>query len=532
MESIPPDVKFLLARYNVDPPQVLVAARSGDSKQKQQQQQIGEKKGPELKHPDDAPFGNLGIIQSAWRTDRSWTQIKALNAAMANKEVWLRGRVHRTRGKGKVAFILLRAGPTSVQCVLDAQTTSPDMVKYASGLAAESIIDIFGKVATVPKPVDSASQKDVEIMVSRVYGVSISHPVLPFQLDDAARPVAPEGKEEKKGQKAIVVHQDTRLDNRWIDLRTPANHAIFRLQAAVGKYFREYFTALDFVEIHSPKIVPGVSEGGAEVFMFRYLHGKIACLAQSPQLYKQMAVVSDLFRVFEIGHVFRAEDSNTHRHMCEFVGLDFEMAFNEHYHEVLAVLANLFVFIFDKLRAEHSHEIAIVGQQYPVEPLVYTKDTLVLDFEEAVQLLKEAGHEVSDNDFSTANEKALGKIVRAKYNTDLYIVDKWRLDARPFYTMPDPNRPGYSNSYDVFLRGEEITSGAQRIHDPELLIQRAQAAGIPIAGIQKYVDSFKYGAFPHAGGGVGLERVVMLFLGLDNIRKTSMFPRTPFRLEP
>jgi len=278
--------------------------------------------------------------------------------------------------------------------------------------------------------------------------------------------------------------------------------------------------------------VPGVSEGGAEVFMFRYLHGKIACLAQSPQLYKQMAVVSDLFRVFEIGHVFRAEDSNTHRHMCEFVGLDFEMAFNEHYHEVLSVLANLFVYIFEMLKEHHSHEIAVVGQQYPVEPLLYTKDTLVLDFEESVQLLQAHGEVVKGDDFTTANEKALGKIVHAKYATDLYIVDKWRQGARPFYTMPDPDRPGYSNSYDVFLRGEEITSGAQRVHDPELLIERAKACNIPIADIQKYVDSFKYGAFPHAGGGVGLERVVMLYLGLDNIRKTSLFPRTPWRLEP
>jgi len=410
--------------------------------------------------------------------------------------------------------------------LIDASVTSENFVKYASKLTPESIVDVYGKVQTVPKPVESASQKDVELVVTRLYGISISYPILPFQLDDASR------KEDGK----VHVGTDIRLDNRWIDLRTPANHAIFRIQSAIGQYYREYFTKLGFVEIHSPKIVPGVSEGGAEVFKFKYLHNKIGCLAQSPQLYKQMGVVSDLYRVFEIGPVFRAEDSNTHRHMCEFTGLDFEMGFTEHYHEVLQVLGSLFVYVFDKLNENYSGEIAAVHAQYPCEPLKYMpkgkKQILILDFEEAVDLLKGIGEVVVGDDLSTPNEKALGKIVKEKYDTDLYIVDKWRLNARPFYTMPDPLKPGYSNSYDVFLRGEEITSGAQRVHDPELLVERAKAWDIPIHSIQKYIDSFKYGAFPHGGAGIGLERVAMLFLGLDNIRKTALFPRTPYRLEP
>jgi aspartyl-tRNA synthetase len=332
-------------------------------------------------------------------------------------------------------------------------------------------------------------------------------------------------------KKALSVGQENRLNNRWIDLRTPANHAIFRLQAAVQKYFREYFDALGFVEIHSPKITPGVSEGGAQVFRTSYF-GRNACLAQSPQLYKQMAVVSDLFRVYEIGPVFRAEDSNTHRHLTEFMGLDFEMSFKEHYHEVLTVIANLFVYVFEQIAAHHKEELSAVNAQYPFEPLLIPKETVVLDFKEAIALLREAGEKTDGVDFTTANEKALGKIVRQKWKSDLFIVDKWPKEARPFYTMPDPDTPGYTNSYDVFLRGEEITSGAQRIHEPELLKQRAQECEIPLSSIQKYVDSFKYGAYPHGGGGIGLERVVMLMLGLDNIRKTSLFPRDPKRLEP
>ena len=137
-----------------------------------------------------------------------------------------------------------------------------------------------------------------------------------------------------------------------------------------------------------------------------------------------------------------------------------------------------------------------------------------------------------DEDISTPNEKALGKLVAEKYGTDFYMMDKYPQSARPFYTMPDPANPRWSNSYDLFIRGEEIVSGAQRIHDVDMLIERAKACGVPIASIQSYIDAFKHGALPHGGGGIGLERVVMLYLGLKNIRKTSMFPRDPNRLAP
>lgn len=148
-------------------------------------------------------------------------------------------------------------------------------------------------------------------------------------------------------------------------------------------------------------------------------------------------------------------------------------------------------------------------------------------------MLKEAGIEMEETeDLSTPNEKFLGRLVKAKYDTDFYILDKFPLAVRPFYTMPDPSDPKWSNSYDMFMRGEEILSGAQRIHDAEFLVERAKAHNIPIHTIQSYIDSFKYGCPPHAGGGIGLERVTMLYLGLDNIRKSSMFPRDPKRLTP
>jgi aspartyl/asparaginyl-tRNA synthetase len=189
-------------------------------------------------------------------------------------------------------------------------------------LTNETVIDIYGDIVKTEKPINSVTQSDVEVRARRVFVVSLASNSLPFQLEDAAKPWTSHGgdqkaeaateakKEEKSGH--ITVGQDIRLDNRWIDIRVPAHHGIFKIQSRVSQYFRQYFIDKDFIEIHTPKLTPGVSEGGANVFKLKYFDTP-ACLAQSPQLYKQMAVSADLMNVFEIGPVFRAEDSNTHR---------------------------------------------------------------------------------------------------------------------------------------------------------------------------------------------------------------------------
>lgn len=171
--------------------------------------------------------------------------------------------------------------------------------------------------------------------------------------------------------------------------------------------------------------------------------------------------------------------------------------------------------------------------QHPFEDLKYRPKTLRLTYAEGVAMLNASGVAMaSGDDFSTAQEKALGALVRAKYDVDFFFMDKYPSSVRPFYTMPDPTDASLSNSYDFFVRGEEITSGAQRVHDADMLARRAEECGIRVSTIQSYVDSFKHGALPHGGGGVGLERVVMLFLGLGNIRKASLFPRDPKRIAP
>lgn len=316
-------------------------------------------------------------------------------------------------------------------------------------------------------------------------------------------------------------------------MRTPANQAIMRISSGVCTLFREFLLSRAFTEIQTPKIIGGASEGGSAVFTLKYF-GDDACLAQSPQLYKQMtAACSDLERVFEIGPVFRAENSNTHRHLCEFHGLDLEMAIAEHYYEVLDVFSDLFTYIFDGLNSRFKRELEAVRAQFPFENLRYLTPSLRLTYAEGIGLLREAGVEIAmGDDLSTRQEQALGRIVAERYGTDFFMMDKYPLKLRPFYTMPDPADPTLSNSYDFFIRGEEILSGAQRIHDADMLTRRAEECGIRVPTIQSYVDSFKHGALPHGGGGVGLERVVMLFLGLKNIRQACSFVRDPKRLFP
>ena len=225
--------------------------------------------------------------------------------------------------------------------------------------------------------------------------------------------------------------------------------------------------------------------------------------------------------------------------LSKFVGLDLEMTFKIHYHEVLALLEELFIHIFTGLRTRYAEEIAIVRRQYPVEEFLLPapgQPMLRLTFAEGVALLRSAGTDVADHeDLSTPNERLLGKLVREKYHTDFFIMDEFPLAVRPFYTMPNVKDPkNISNSYDFFMRGEEIMSGAQRVHQHDLLVERMKVFGVDPDGdgIKDYVESFRYGTPPHAGGGIGLERVVFLYLGLGNIRKASMFPRDPQRLRP
>ncbi|KAI9139082.1 hypothetical protein BKA69DRAFT_1040340 [Paraphysoderma sedebokerense] len=481
-------------------------------------------------------YGKLPLNQSVTRTGQIRTQIHEISGAKEGKEVIVRARIQTSRPTGsKLCFFMLRQRFDTIQAVLTVEQgkVSKQMLKFAAGIPVESLVVVHAVVVKPHEPIKSTTIHDAELKITKLFIESESHPRLPFSLEDASRPEDEIERKEKEGEQVVKVNLDTKLNNRVVDLRTTTNQAIFRIQSGVGQLFREFLYNKGFTEIHTPKMISAASEGGANVFKINYFKKSDAFLAQSPQLYKQMMICADFDKVFEIGPVFRAENSFTHRHMTEFTGLDLEMAFQEHYHEVLDLFDELFVFIFTELSKRYKKDIEVVRRQYPVEEFKVLPKSLRLTFPEAVKMLRDAGEELGDEeDLSTAMERKLGQLVKAKYNTDFYMLDKFPLAVRPFYTMPDPKDKRYSNSYDFFMRGEEILSGAQRIHDPTLLEQKAKEHQVELRTIQGYLDAFKYGVPPHAGGGIGLERVVMLYLGLNNIRRTSLFPRDPVRLEP
>jgi aspartyl-tRNA synthetase len=398
-------------------------------------------------------YGDAPMVQSTSRS-RTWTKIGDLGKDMEGREVLVRGFLHASRGVGKGSFVVVRSSLYTVQCVAfenKGGEVPPAMVKFMTAVPAESVVDVCGILTVPEKAVEGATQSDVEIRVTKFHCVHKAIAAMPFQMEDACRPDlvretdvgAYDHDANRSGSVADAggrVGQETRLDHRWIDLRTPANQSIFRIQSAVCALFRDYLLSQDFVEIHTPKLLSGASEGGADVFTLDYF-GRPACLSMSPQLHKQMAAACGGFeRVFEIGPVFRAENSNTRRHLCEFTGLDLEMAINEHYDEVLDVLGDLFVYIFDGIKDKCGRELQRIKEQHGFDDLLYLKKTLKIDFATGCRLLREAGVDQGDyDDLSTENEKKLGDIVKEKYGTEFYIMDKYPLSVRPFYTMPDPN---------------------------------------------------------------------------------------------
>lgn len=399
---------------------------------------------------------------------------------------------------------------------------------------AESIVVVEGVIKSAE--VKSCTIQKFEVGIHKLYTL-VEAQALPFSIEDASRSEAEIEKGEAEGLQYSRVSLPTRLDNRVMDLRTPTNQAIFRMQSGVCQLFRDHLNGLGFTEIHSPKLQGAATESGASVFKVAYFDRQ-AFLAQSPQLAKQMCIAADMDRVYEIAPVFRAEDSNTHRHMTEFMGLDLEMAITEHYHECMEVLDSTFKAIFKGIETKYAKELEVIRKQFPSE-FKYLEKTPVFTFKEAAKMLKDGGATDAEgnpigeiDDMSTEQEKLLGKIVKKKYGTDYYIVDKFYATARPFYTMPDPSDPEVTNSYDFFIRGEEVLSGAQRIHDPAFLTEKIKATGADPASMQNYIDAFKLAAPPHAGGGIGLERILLFYLGLGNIRRASLFPRDPKRLLP
>ena len=469
--------------------------------------------------------------------------IRQFTKADIGKEVVFRARIHHLRKmSSKFVFFVFRQQIATIQGILvEHGDISKYMLYWAEHLEVESVVLVKG-ILQEPQSkqgeVTGASIHDVEVAVHDLHVEAAVTESLPFNVHEAEVTNADVEAElaradHKEGQSRVRIADRTRLNNRVIDLRTTASQSIFRIQSGICGFFRSHLDSEGFIEIHTPKLQGGATESGASVFKVEYF-GRGAFLAQSPQLAKQMSISADFKKVYEIGAVFRAENSNTYRHLTEYTGLDIEMAIDEHYHEVLRTLDRTFKAIFTGIYERFRPEIEVVKRHFPHEDLVWLDETPIIPFAEGIRMLNESGWRDDDGnpldeneDMGTRDEVQLGRVIKEKLGTDYYVLDKFPVNARPFYAMPDPNNPKLTNSFDIFLRGQEILSGGQRIHDASMLLEKMERLKVDPMSMEDYIQAFQWGAPPHGGGGIGLERILMLLLNLGNIRHASLFPRDP-----
>jgi ergosteryl-3beta-O-L-aspartate synthase len=507
---------------------------STEQRRHEKEEEISREETPEMR----ALYGDLPLVQSQERSREPRLQLTDVSTDLIGKEVLFTARLHIIRKmSAKLVFLVFRQQLTTFQGVLHAEEgkKSIGMVSWAEHLRTGTIVRVRGVVQPPAVPVLGCTYHDVELVIEQLHVVVRREDSVPFSVYEAE--IRTEEEDRVEGRYSHIPDR-TRLNNRILDLRTGTAQAIFRIQSAVGNLWRAALDERGFIEIHTPKLQGSATESGASVFELSYF-GRSAFLAQSPQLAKQMAIASDFGRVYEIGAVFRAENSNTHRHLTEYTGLDLEMAIDEHYHEMLetidAVLRHIITGVYSKFR----REVEAVKHQFPSEDVVLAEKTPVIPFVEAVKLLNDSGWRgedgelvPDDEDLHTRDEIRIGELVKEKYGTDYYILDKFPVSARPFYTMPNPHDSRFTNSFDMFVRGQEIVSGGQRIHDPTMLEENMKKVGIKPSQMEDYIEGFRWGAPPHAGAGVGLERFVMLLLKLGNIRLASLFHRDPKSFPP
>ncbi|SPN99796.1 related to aspartate--tRNA ligase [Cephalotrichum gorgonifer] len=510
---------------------------------------------------NDPAKANYGDITPTTKVDAERTYLRDLGEEHIDKVIKLRAWVQNTRPQSaSIGFVELREERDwSIQGVMLANsegTVSKQMVKWLGSLPLESFVLVEAKVVKPVEPVKSCKVSDYELQISRCYLIAPAPPVLGLGFAVANRAVASFEDEEQANDAEKVAEAGvaglsldalpnasltTHLNNPAMHKRAPIQQAIADVRIAVRKLFSEYLDSKRFNQFEPPALIAASSEGGANVFSMPYFD-KSAYLAQSPQFYKQMEIAGGRKRVYCIAPVFRAENSNTPRHMTEFTGLDLEMEIEEHYHEVRDTLEAVLLYIFRGLKERCAEQIELVRTAYPSEDFLLPEPgkEVRLTFAEGQKLLREEGPEefrnVSDDeDMSTPQEKALGALIKEKFKTDFYVLDKFPEGARPFYAREDPENRKLTNSYDFFMRGQEILSGGQRIHLPDELEARLRTKGIDpqSPGIKEYVDVFRSaGVPPHGGGGIGLDRVVAWYLNLPSVHLTSYYPRTPKRLLP
>jgi len=426
------------------------------------------------------------------------------------------GWVHSVRAKGNIAFLELRDQTGHVQFVLLKKVLAeeaPELFDELTRLTPESVVSITGMVKESEK-----AKAGFEVLPKAAKVLNVAATPLPMALWDGE----------------IETGLDTRLDNRYLDVRTPETQAIFRIRSEVLRAGREFFGEHGFTEITTSNIIAASSEGGTDTYTVDWF-GRKCFLSQSPQLYKQMMMASGLDRVFEIARYFRAEKHNTVRHLNESTAFDFEMAWIEDEDDVMAMIEGLLHHVWKSVVANCPDEIATLGRDVPVPALPFRR----VAYEEALGIINgRAGDRLAQllefgDDIGTEAERILGEAMK-EAGHDFYFITKWPLAPKPFYVMPEDGTQDsrLCRGFDLDYRGVELISGAQRIHDPELLKQGITRWGLDPKDFEDYLDAFRYGMPPHGGCGIGIERILMQMLGLSNIREAILFPRDLTRVTP
>ena len=424
------------------------------------------------------------------------TKFDAAVVGRNNRAVTLHGMVHALRDLGGVTFLTLRTREGLVQCVCP---------RRPEGVREECAVSVSGLLRPEPRAPGGAELAEARFTV-------LSRP--------AAPPPVPLSKKSS-------LSMDTELSLRPVTLRAPRARAVFRIQAAVCRAFREFLQGEGFTEIHTPKLGRAGAEGGSSQFRVDYF-GRKAVLAQSPQLYKQV-MVGVFERVYEIGPVFRAEKHATQRHLNEYTSLDLEMGFLHSFTDLMALEQGFLRRLVDLLRREYAGELALLGAELPD-----AQHIPAVRFDEAKRLAAEAyGYAIREPyDLEPEEEQHIGRYAKEVWGSDFVFVTHYPGRKRPFYTMDDPEDPRYTLSFDLLFRGMEITTGGQRIHNYGQQVEKLKARGMEPEDFSGYLLFHKHGAPPHGGLGIGLERLTMQLCGLDNIRRASLFPRDRTRLEP
>ena len=413
---------------------------------------------------------------------------------MKGQEVILGGWVEDLRKMGKMTFLTLRDATAIIQIIL-----TDDVMKSSGDITRQSVVRVTGKIQDT-----KARDFECEIKASEIN--VLARAVHPLPIDPIGR---------------LESHIDNRLNSRALDMRNQKTASIFKIRHHVLVSLRKTFLEQKFTEITTPKIIGSASEGGANLFSLDYF-GKQAYLAQSPQLYKEQMTIG-LERVFEIASFYRAEKSHTGRHLSEFTSVDMEAAFMD-YNDVMNVLEDLVLNTFKDVSENCKTEQKIIGNKVIMPDKPFEKIT----YSEALEELnrKDAKLEFGD-DLLDSHLRVIGE-----NHPGFYFLTDWPIKLKPFYIMENQDKPEISESFDLQFGYLELSSGGTRLHNPEKIKMRLSEQDLDPTKFSEHLQAFDWGMPPHAGWGLGLERLLTVIIGIDNVREVILYPRDPERLKP